>query len=162
MQAKQSTTIKGKEFIIWRYFHSTYIYRNKFKHLSKTFIMSLFWGRKITNTQFSSYFGIQFTWRIYIYKAQTWVMGVPLIRLGEGIINTFSYLRVGVLVNHGCEILFSGVEKSCSVRARLMSKSCSQSFFSFMWSIFASDMCIQPLLSFLCFFKVYKRWTTLV
>ena len=36
----------------------------------------------------------------------------------------------------------------------------SQSFF-FMWSIFASDMCIQPLLSFLCFFKVYKRWTNL-
>ena len=33
--------------------------------------------------------------------------------------------------------------------------------FFFMWSIFASDMCIQPLLSFLCFFKVYKRWTNL-
>ena len=46
-----------------------------------------------------------------------------------------------------------------------MSKSCTESkfFFSFffMWSIFASDMCIQPLLSFLCFFKVYKRWTNL-
>ena len=35
------------------------------------------------------------------------------------------------------------------------------SSFFFMWSIFASDMCIQPLLSFLCFFKVYKRWTNL-